>query len=90
LPLFSLPLFTSILKFWKCECSSEGTEEAMELKPSPDKIQGAFTVMKFFAKKLLFVWGCCVVLFFSLRASASPGYICSDYKTEPECLRRIC
>lgn len=35
---------------WKCECFSGGTEEAMELKPSPDKIQGAFTVMKFFSK----------------------------------------
>lgn len=35
---------------WKCECFSRGTEEAMELKPSPDKIQGTFTVMKFFSK----------------------------------------
>ena len=49
---------------WKCECFSGGTEEATELKPRPDKIQGAFTVMKFFSKELLFVWSCCAVIIF--------------------------
>lgn len=35
---------------WKRECFSGGTEEATELKRSPDKIQGASAVMKFFSE----------------------------------------
>lgn len=73
---------------WKCECFSESREEATELKPGPDEIQGAFTVMKFFSKNCS-LFGAAVIVF-SVRASTSPGCICSDDRTEPKCLGRIC
>lgn len=35
---------------WKREHFSEGTEKTLQPNPSPDKIQGGFTITKFFSK----------------------------------------
>lgn len=76
--------------FWKMQAASLlATEEATELKASPDRIQGVFTVMKFFSKSCCFFGALCSD-YFSIRSSTSPEYICSDYRAEPKCLGRIC
>lgn len=52
--------------FWKNASSFSGaTEEATELKASPDKIQGVFTVMKFFSKSCCLFGAAVQWLFFN-------------------------